>query len=55
LETNHETQSNLPVCGNNDDDGKLRNGASPRPELRKGFKLAWSLNENEPDPLVTNP
>lgn len=39
------TQELLPVSNNDVGSGELRDGTGTRP-LRKGFKLAWQLNDN---------
>jgi hypothetical protein len=40
-----------PICnnGNVDNDGELRNGTRTRIALRKGFRIAWHLNDLKPD------
>jgi len=37
-----------------DNDGELRRDGTGTRSLRKGFKLAWSLNDNELDLPGTN-
>jgi hypothetical protein len=51
MENNHETQEQICIDGNANDDGELRYAARAR-ILREGYRFLWPLND---EPLSQDP